>query len=250
MALEIWDKIRRKVIAMLRQKTAELTKATKDVRITRAIGAGAGLVGGVIAIGSFVLVPFTLGGSLLLSAIGAGLATIGGVTSIGATVVIKMIESSVMNKTNQLLAVGNQLTQTMQGLLELLEGEAAKLAVQNPGTSKEEWLFGIIRSGGTALRVGTMGVRGAVVAASSGGMGVLEGGLAVAQVAAGSSIAVAAAGGVVNVLLLPISIVDLTVNVYALAAKKKTNAIIELERVIDQLEKNWKITNDYISGYK
>ena len=252
MALEIWDKIRRKVITVLRQKTAELTNVTKDVRITRAVGAGAGIVGGAMVAAGFILIPFTLTGSFVLSGVGAGIATVGGATSIGATVANSVIENGELKQANQLLTVGNQLSQIMQELLKSLEDEAARLAIQNPGVSEEEWLLGVLRSGETALRVWSVGISGTVVAVQSAALGgtrlTVEGGASAARISAETAVRISIYGGVLNILLLPISIAELSINVHALATEKKTNAIEELERIIDQLEKNMDLIHDYVNG--
>ncbi len=242
MAYEIWDKVRTKVIIQLEDKMHELLEVAKNVRIARAVGAGAGIAGGVVAISGFVLAPFTFGVSLLLTATGTGLAAAGGLTSVGASIAGSVIEKAGLQKVNHLLSIDSQLSQIMQDKLRLLENEAELLARRNPGTTIEEWVFGTLRSGENFLRVGSVSV---AAVAEAGGLGVLEGGILAARTASGT---VAIVGGVLNVLLLPISIVDLSFNVHALATEKKTEAINELERIIKELDNNARIVRDYITN--
>ena len=245
MAYDLWFKVRIKVLALLRQKMQELVAVARNVRIARAVGAGTGIVGGVVAIGGFALAPFTFGGSLLLTVAGTGVAAAGGVTSVGASIAGKVIEKTGLREVNQLISIDSKLSQIMQDRLYLLEQEAEVLAERNPGTTREEWVFGILRSGETFLRVGSVGVRSVAAVAGAGGLGVLEGGIMAARVASGAS---AIVGGALNVLLLPIGIVDLSVNVHALATRRRTRAIDELDRVIDELGNNARIVRDYINN--
>ncbi len=243
MAYTIWNPIRKKIITQLRLKEEELIRTTKNVRIARGVGAGVGIIGGAVAIGGFIMAPFTLGGSLLVSGIGAGIGAAGGLTSIGATVAEKVIEKSELKEVNNLLTIHDQLCKEMQSLYKLLEDEARRLAHDNPRLSSDDVMFSILRAGETAIRVGSVGA-----GVSIAGVGAVEGGIFAARIASRAVASVAVVGGVLNAILLPVSVIELGMTVHALATEKNTRAISELRTLIEEFEKNRLSVENYFNS--
>ena len=251
MAQVLWDQLRKKIIVQLRQKEEVFITTTKNVRIARSVGAGVGIVGGVMTLGGFILAPFTLGGSLVVSVVGAGIGAAGGLTSVGASIADKVIEKNELKEVNNLLTIHDQLCRVMEELIRLLDNEARRLAHDNPDLSNDALFFGLLRTGETLLRFGSVGARGASVAvqvANLGGIGALEGGIFAARIASGAVAGVAIVGGLLNVILLPISVIDLSVTVHSLATERNTRAIDELRTLIDKFENNRQFVEGLLNG--
>jgi len=83
-AVANWQPIRTETITTLRNILEKLQQMNRDVRISRIAGASTSIIGGVVAVVGFGLIPVTFGASLALTIVGTAIGVAGGATSAGA----------------------------------------------------------------------------------------------------------------------------------------------------------------------
>ena len=105
-------------MAYLTQKKAEILKTTQNCRIAKFSGASAGIVGGVLTIVGFGLIPVTFGGSIALSAIGTVIAAAGSTTSGSTAIAERFIVKGDLKKIQETIVLDKQITENVNELLE------------------------------------------------------------------------------------------------------------------------------------
>lgn len=250
MALDVWNPERRRLISELRARKEELIKLARDTRISKVAGSATAVVGGVITVVGFGLIPVTLGGSLIISGVGTVIGTAGAITSTGSMIADKMITSSKLKHINPLLDIDNQLTQAVSHLYQELEGVANRIC-EDGGLTKEEIATGVLRGGEALLRVSAITIKGGLTGmevAAAGGIGALEGGIFAARIGSAALNGIAIAGGVANLVLIPINIAELIYNSVNLHKNKTTSAIDKLDEQLVVLHDQQQALRQYWMG--
>ena len=231
MALEIWRHMRESTVEYLEEIRDKLKQVCQYVRASRAGGGATSIVGGVFAVAGLALIPVTLGGSLGLTVAGAAVGVAGGVTSIGAILAKIGICKAKLKKVEEIIEVDKQLSVQVNELSEKLEAIATELlkAHDNPNVTREEVIVSLLQ-GGKFLRMGLAATRTGVSVsqvAKAGGTAAVQGAILAGRItgAAARVVAVAAVGGVVSVLILPLDIYELVSNSYKLSQNSVSRAV-------------------------
>ena len=82
----LWAQKRKKTIASVKEIASSIDEDHKNVNISNLVGGSVAVVGGGVAIAGLCLIPFTFGGSALLTGVGTAVAFSGGATGAGASV--------------------------------------------------------------------------------------------------------------------------------------------------------------------
>ena len=237
MITAVWCPIRENVIANLTQKKAEILKTARNCRIAKISGASAGIVGGVLTIVGFGLLPVTFGGSIALSAIGTVIAVAGGTTSGGTAIAERFIVKGDLKKVQETIVLDKQITVSVNELLEEIKKLNNDTVESTDKFGAEETALLFFRAGKAIVQFGAVGAKGAVVglaelggiaAVDSIGLGLRIGGAAVAGVAV--------VGGVVSALLLPLDVYEIIANSIRLSKKKGTNASESIDNQIQIMQ--------------
>ena len=218
--------MRRDSIEALNEKKEKVIEVTRKSRISRIAGASAGIVGGVVSIVGFGLIPVTLGGSLVIAGVGGGIALLGGLTSLGATLADLIISNRELKNAQELLTIDKQLCQVINNLKIELANITHKLATQLPNQDKENITIALLSAGQSVTRVSTIFARIGVDAAQVaelGGIAAIDGGIMVLRIASAATKGIAIAGGIVTALVLPLDIYELVINAYRLRNNRDNN---------------------------
>ncbi|XP_041379665.1 uncharacterized protein LOC121392580 [Gigantopelta aegis] len=168
-----------------------------------------------MSVAGFALIPFTFGGSLLLTGIGAGIAVAGGVTAIGATIADLVINKKELREANDLLTLDRQLCQVMNSLRENIRNIAERIASEDPRVNVEQVIVGILRGGQNAVRVGMAGIKAGITVAQlaeMGGIAALEGSVFALRLTSVAARGIAVVGGLVSALIIPLDIYEIVSN--------------------------------------
>ena len=239
MALDVWLPMRRNVIEELETKKERIVEVCRKVRISRIAGGAAGVTGGIMSVAGFALIPFTFGGSLLLTGIGAGIAVAGGVTAIGATIADLVINKKELREANDLLTLDRQLCQVMNSLRENIRNIAERIASEDPRVNVEQVIVGILRGGQSAVRVGMAGIKAGITVAQlaeMGGIAALEGSVFALRLTSVAARGIAVVGGLVSALIIPLDIYEIVSNSIKLSKQSPTAASKWLQEQIDFLK--------------
>ena len=251
MVTAVWCPIRENVMAYLTQKKAEILKTARNCHIAKISGASAGIVGGVLTIVGFGLLPVTFGGSIALSAIGTVIAVAGGTTSGGTAIAERFIVKGDLKKVQETIVLDKQITVNVNELLqeiEKLNNDTAK--IRNKFSAEDTALL-FLRAGKAMIQFGTVGAKGTITgleiaelggiaAVESFGFGLRLGGAAVTGVAV--------VGGVVSALLLPLDVYEIIANSIRLSKKKGTNASKSIDNQIQIMAQQLQIIQYMLCG--
>ena len=229
-AVANWKPTRAESITTLREIVGKLQRMNRDVRISRIAGASTSIVGGVVAVVGFALIPVTFGGSLALTIIGAAVGVAGGATSAGATIA-DMVKTKtgtkeaekVIKADQEQTAEINDILRTMATVIERIRGEHSTMSTSNLLTL-------MLRGGQGVVYVGSLVAKFTVEGLEIARVGVVAG-LRLAG-AGGAAIA----GGVVSALLIPMDIADIAYNATKLFKNSDSNATKWLSQHIEELE--------------
>ena len=225
-ACAMWIPMRKDSIEALNEKKEKVIEVTRKSRISRIAGASAGIVGGVVSIVGFGLIPVTLGGSLVIAGVGGGIALLGGLTSLGATLADLIISNRELKNAQELLTIDKQLCQVINNLQIELANITHRLATQLPNQDKENITIALLSAGQSVTRVSTIFARIGVDAAQVaelGGIAAIDGGIMVLRIASAATKGIAIAGGIVTALVLPLDIYELVINAYRLRNNRDNN---------------------------
>ena len=235
MVTAVWCPIRENVMANLTQKKTEILKTARNCRIAKISGASAGIVGGVLTIVGFGLLPVTFGGSIALSAIGTVIAVAGGTTSGGTAIAERFIVKGDLKKVQETIVLDKQITVSVNELLEeikKLNNDTVKITNK---FSADDTALLYLRAGKAMIQFGTVGAKGTVTGleiAELGGIAAVESiGLGL-RIGGAAVTGVAVVGGVVSALLLPLDVYEIIANSIRLSKKKGTNASESIDNQI------------------
>ena len=181
MTLVIWRPIRRKTIDLLERNKDEMLKIVRVVRIAKIAGASTSLVvGGGLTIAGLLLLPFTFGGSIVLTLAGAGVGAAGTATSIGASITSKVVSNNRVKKTQEHINLDQQMSEHVNkrgsdyneavknasivtDSIHAVVGVGGRLGV---GVSKgiAGGIEVAVQAGSAAVRAGSVGFRAAAIA--------------------------------------------------------------------------------------
>lgn len=228
----------------LNEKKEKVIEVTRKSRISRIAGASAGIVGGVVSIVGFGLIPVTLGGSLVIAGVGGGIALLGGLTSLGATLADLIISNRELKNAQELLTIDKQLCQVINNLRIELANIAHRLATQLPNEDKENITIALLSAAQGVTRAATIFARIGVDAAQIaelGGIAAIDGGIMVLRIAGAATRGIAIAGGIVTALVLPLDIYELVINAYRLRNNRDNNVskwIQDQLRIMDEQQQS------------
>lgn len=211
MSLKVLLKLRDASILECERKRTEISELCKNVRGTRVAGGVTSLVGGVMAITGFVLLPFTLGASLALTGVGAAVGVAGGGLSIGSIITDKVVSNKKLRNFDAILEIDKQLTGQFNKLITKLN-EIIETVEKEGSYGDKEKVFALILYGGSQLaRVGTVVTKTGI----SGGQLtriVIQGTAFTVRAVGSAARGVAIVGGVVSALTIPLDIYEIASN--------------------------------------
>ena len=206
----------------------------RNVNISRITGALVGIGGSGIAILGFALAPVTFGASLGLTIGGVAIATAGGATAAGASIVdiviaktgVKEAQEQIdfdQNKLKEIALIQDQIREQNERIREkcpdLKEVDIFRV------TDVFSYVQGIARAGNLAFRVG-----------EAAGISALEFGSLGLRAAGVAARAVATAGIVLNVVIIPLDIIEIVRSGWNIAHGNETKASKQLREKANELE--------------
>ena len=177
MVTAVWCPIRENVMANLTQKKTEILKTARNCRIAKISGASAGIVGGVLTIVGFALLPVTFGGSIALSAIGTVIAVAGGTTSGGTAIAERFIVKGDLKKVQETIVLDKQITVSVNELLEEIKKLNNDTVKSTNKFSADDTALLFLRAGKAMIQFGAVGAKGTVTGleiAELGGIAAVE----------------------------------------------------------------------------
>lgn len=231
-AVEIWKPMRAETINTLREILEKLQRMNRDVRISRIAGASTSIVGGVVAVVGFALIPVTFGGSLALTVVGTVVGVAGGATSAGATIA-DMVKTKICTKeAAETLKADQEQTTEINEILEEMATMVQKVQCEHSDIPKAKILSLMLRGGQGVGYISTLVAKFTIE-----GLEIARVGSIAALRLTGAGLRGAAiAGGVVSGLLIPIDIVDIAFNATKLFKKSDSKATEQLSKHISDLE--------------
>lgn len=224
LSLKVLSKLREASITELETKRDDILKLCRNARATRAAGAATSLVGGVMTIAGFALIPVTLGGSIALSVVGAGVGVTGGALSIASTVTDKVKSKGKLKNAQAILEIDRQLTEHVNELFTKLNKIIENEHRRHPNLSQDEAISIVLHGGHQLVRIGAV-----VSKTSASGLHIartaIQGSVFALKVAGPAAKGVAVVGGVVTALTIPLDIYELVSNSVQLYRKSETDAI-------------------------
>lgn len=231
--VEKWKPVRDNTITTLKEIVEKLQKMNRDVRISRITGASTSIVGGIVAIVGFALIPVTFGGSLALTIVGTTVGVAGGATSAGATIA-DIVKTKISNsKAEKILEKDRELTAEINKKLKEMSRMVQRVQCEHGNIPKTKILSLMLRGGQGIGYIGTLVAKFTIE-----GLEIARvGGVAALRLTGAGLRAAAIAGGVVSGLLIPIDVVDIAVNANKLFKKSHSTATEQLSKHISELEK-------------
>ena len=231
--VEKWIPVREETIQKIDSIIDDLNVHHKNVNISRITGSGVSIAGSLIAILGFGLAPITLGASIGLSVGGIALAVAGGTTVAGASIADTIIQKSNVKQAQEQLKEDYDQLYTIQVIAKIIDSNtvaATGAREECPGVGKKRVVGEVLTQG--FLRASTVGVRTAEMAAAN----TLEIGAAALRVGGTAARSVAAVGLVLNVVLIPIDLIEIVRSSISLARGSQTKAVKQLKEIVKQLK--------------
>ena len=232
-AVRQWLPVRIRTIQEIRDTANKLQEHHRNVNISRITGSSASIAGSVMAIVGFALTPVTLGASIGLSAAGIGIAVAGGATVAGASVADVFIEKSNVKDVQNRLDRDFKQVKAIQGIAERIEQIIQEIRKKCPNVSTttfiavfaEVFTQGIIQTGRVGIKIAEFIV-----------LGSLEIGAAAFRVGGAAAKGIAGAAIALNIVLIPIDIIEIVRSGISLAKGSQTKAIEKLNALALELE--------------
>ncbi|XP_025099073.1 uncharacterized protein LOC112566878 [Pomacea canaliculata] len=226
---------------IIRKIITELDEHHRNVNIATATGSAASFLGGVMTVASAILAIPTGGLTLPLAGAGAILAGAGGTVSVGATLV-----EFIINKHNV-----SDVQRRWERFQTDLAGYYAEIYRCEEVPAKILNIVGDIINGVIEVRQGYQLIKGSMAAARALKVGGVGGRIAAGASQVGNMIEAGAVGGVaglgakavgrafffLNVVLIPISLVELVRSASAANRGERSKASSSLERLADFLDR-------------
>ena len=229
--VEEWIPIREETIQKIESLINDLKVHHRNVNISRITGSGVSIAGSLIAILGFGLAPVTLGGSIGLTAGGIAMAVAGGGAVASSSIVDTIIQKSNVKQAQQHLREDYDQLHTIQVITKIRNTVVATNERKEcPGMRRRRVVGEVLGQG--FIRASTVGVRTAEIAAAH----TLEIGAAALRVGGTAARSVAAVGLVLNVVLIPINLVEIVRSSVSLAKGSQTKAVEKLIEIVKQLK--------------
>ena len=222
-AIEQWLPVRDSTIDEIQKTIENLRIHHRNVNISRITGSTVSVVGSAMAITGFILAPFTFGASIGLSVSGVALAVAGGGTAAGASVADLVIQKSNVKYAQELLTCDYKQLNIISEIAGAIRNEIEDVRRKSPdGISATQFVavFGEVFTQGV-VRTSYVGVRIAELAVS--GIGAAVRG-------------VAAAGIILNLIMIPLDLIEIVRSSISLAKGSRTKAMNTLTNVVVQLK--------------
>ena len=224
-AVAKWSPIRAETITTLRDILEKLQRMNRNVRISRIAGASTSIIGGVLAIVGFALLPVTFGVSLGLAIGGTVVGVAGGATSAGATIA-NMVKTKIFSKEVEKKIKADQ-DRTAE-ILEEISTMIQRVQSKDSTLSSENILTLMFRGGQGVGYIGTLVAKFTIESLEIARVGMVE---ALRLTGAG----LRGAAGVVSGLLIPIDIADIVYNATKLVKGSDSKATQLLSQHIKEL---------------
>ena len=230
---EEWIPIREETIRKITETIESLKVHHRNVNISRITGSAVSIAGSTMAIVGFILTPFTLGVSLGLSVPGIALAVAGGGAATGASIADIVIQKSNVNKAQEQLTLDYDKLSTIYATAKEIQKiiDEIRQRCDEVSTTEITKVFGEIVIQGF-FRTSNVGIKITELAVFS----ALEIGAAALRVGSTAARGIAAAGIVLNVVLIPIDVIEIVRSSVSLARGSQTKAMKQLDVLIEQLQ--------------
>ena len=253
--MKIWHPLCSSTKKWLTQQHDHLRKEIAHARIMRIIGGSAGLIGTVVSIVGFGLLPVTLGFSLGLTVGGVLVAICGGIVSSTASIYKiglvrskpKQIEEEIVLETQLSCMMKEKLVRLKQVSKQCsqvpapvpIHGTMIRLAMQSIQAMVR---LGTV-TGKVVVLLGEVGLRGGVLAVRLT--------LSTARLSVAAVRAIPIVGIVLSAATIPIDVADMAHACYYLQRRKENRIIQWLQEQVDQLEEKMNIVlNDILCDYE
>ena len=189
----MWYPIRCKTINVLSDSKDAVLSIVRNERIGRIAASSASVVlGGGMVVAGLALIPFTLGGSLVLSVAGGVVGAAAALGGIGAFIASKVLSNEHLKSAQEHISLDQQLSESINVVVKKYEDAVIKC---NESALERGELAGNVVAGGahglaTLGRVGVGIAIGVEAAAEAGAVALRTGARAVGVVLAGVSLAV------------------------------------------------------------
>ena len=232
-AVRQWLPVRTITIHEIRDTANKLQEHHRNVNISRISGSSASIAGSVMAIVGFGLAPVTFGASIGLSAAGIVIAVAGGAAVAGASVADIFIEKSNLKEVQDRLDRDFKQVKAIQGIAERIEKIIQKIREKCPNVSAttfiavfaEVFAQGLVQTGRVGIKIAEFIV-----------LGSLEIGAAALRVGGAAAKGIAGAAIAINIVLIPIDIIEIVRSGINLAKGSQTKAIEKLNALASELE--------------
>ena len=190
----MWYPIRCKTINVLSDSRDAVLSIVRNERIGRIAASSASVVlGGGMVVAGLVLIPFTLGGSLVLSVAGGVVGAAAALGGIGAFIASKILSNERLKSAQEHISLDQQLSESINVVVKKYE-DAVIECNESAGLERGELAGNVVAGGAHGIadlgRVG-MGIAiGIEAAAEAGAVALRTGARAVGVVLAGVSLAV------------------------------------------------------------
>lgn len=217
-AVANWQPIRTETITTLRNILEKLQQTNRDVRISRIAGASTSIIGGVVAVVGFGLIPVTFGASLALTIVGTAIGVAGGATSAGATIADMVKTKAGTKEAERVIKADQEQTEEINDILRLMAKMIERIESEHSAVSRANILTLMLRGGQGVGYIGSLVAKFTVEGLEIARVGVVAG----LRLAGAGGVAIA--GGVVSALLIPMDIADIAYNATKLHKKSDSNA--------------------------
>ena len=236
-AIEQWLPVRDVTIQEIQKTIENLKVHHRNVNISRITGSATSIAGSLMAILGFGLAPVTFGASIGLSVSGIALAVAGGSTAAGASIADIVIQKSNVKHAQEQLTRDYDQLEAIQEIAKKTKDKIDAIRQECQGVGKAQFaaVFGEVFTQGF-VRTSNLGMRLAELAV----FGTLEVGAVAVRVGGAAAKGIAAAGIVLNVLLIPIDLIEIVRSSFSLARGSQTKAIKRLTEIVEQLEEQKK----------
>lgn len=217
-AIEKWIPVREETIEKIETSIETLRVHHRNVNISRITGSTVAIAGTTLALVGLALTPVTFGASIGLSVGGTALAVTGGGTAAGASIADRVIEKSNIKQAQEQLTRDYEKLKEIRDIAEDINSKTNDIRQQCPGVSSAQFdgVLGKIILGRVALpNSGTASIGSTLGSALI------------------SSITVA--GELLNVVLMPINMIEIVRSSVSLAKGSQTRAIKQLKDLVEKL---------------
>ena len=229
-----WKGNRENTVKTIRATADKLVKHHRNVNISRITGSVVAIGGSGIAILGFALTPVTFGASLGLTVAGAGIAVAGGATATGASIVDTVITKTGVKGVQEQYEFDQDKMKEIDLIQDQIQKQNERIREKCPDlkdvdifqvTDVFSYAQGITKVGNLAYRVGEAA---GISAVEFGSLGLWAAGV----VAKG----VATAGIVLNIVIIPLDIIEIVRSGWNIAHGNETKASKQLREKADKLE--------------